>query len=128
VEPGTVLLSRPHGSRNSVWNDVYRDARRVLEQEKDARGRALSVVDLMEPDLEMLECGREEDIVASYVNYYLANGAVVAPSFGDEKADKRCIEVLEKVFPSRKVMDMRINMLPRVGGGIHCATQQLPLV
>ena len=38
VEPGTVLLSRSHGSRNSVWNDVYEDARKVLEQEKDARG------------------------------------------------------------------------------------------
>ena len=58
----------------------------------------------MEPDLDMVEGGGGEDMVESYVNYYLANGAVVAPSFGDGKADRRCMEILEGLFPGRKVV------------------------
>lgn len=128
LEPGRVLLSKPHGSRKDIWMEVYEDARKVLEKEKDANGRAFHVIDLPEPDLDQLEGGDEEDMVASYVNYYLANGAVIVPCFGDERADRRCAEVFRELFPGRELVQVKINILPRTGGGIHCATQQQPIV
>ena len=126
VEPGTVLLSLPHGSRSDVWWEVYEDAREVLERQTDARGRKFKVVELMEPQLEVVDGGTDEGGVFSYVNYYLVNGGVIAPSFGDQDADEKCKEVLGELFPGKEVVQVRINMLPRTGGGIHCATQQVP--
>ena len=124
VKPATVLLSKPNISRKDIWATVYKEARKVLENETDAHGRAFHVIDLPEPDLDELEGGYEEDMVASYVNYYLVTGAVIAPYFGDKKADRHCVKVLGELFPEREVVQVKINILPRTGGGIHCATQQ----
>ncbi|KAH6712030.1 putative peptidyl-arginine deiminase family protein [Leptodontidium sp. MPI-SDFR-AT-0119] len=137
VRPGMVVLSPPHrhGERGSVWWKVYEDAKRVLEREKDAKGRSFEVVEIEEPDLEVVEQETEmveedEDdefsSVFSYVNYLVVNRGVIAPKFGDQNADRKCKEVLQSLFPDREVIQVHISMLPRAGGGIHCATQQVP--
>lgn len=42
-------------------------------------------------------------LAASYVNFYIANGGVIAPSFGDEKRDKEAYNVLCSAFPDHEV-------------------------
>jgi agmatine/peptidylarginine deiminase len=42
-------------------------------------------------------------LAASYVNFYIANGGIVAPAFGDEKRDKEACQVLQKAFPGHGV-------------------------
>jgi agmatine deiminase len=42
-------------------------------------------------------------LAASYVNFYIANGGIVAPAFGDEKWDKEACQVLQKAFPEHEV-------------------------
>lgn len=125
VSPGTVVLSRPNSSRPGVWTEVYEDARRILQSERDAKGRSLHVIDLPEPNVEDLK-GEEEDMVASYANYYLPNGAVIIPRFGDDIADNRSVGIFQKLYPGREIVQVLISMLPKLGGGIHCATQQQP--
>ncbi|PVH81220.1 putative peptidyl-arginine deiminase family protein [Cadophora sp. DSE1049] len=132
VRPGMVVLSRPHGGRGGVWMDVFEDAKRTLERETDARGRSFKVVEIEEPELDLVEQepessenGKQFSSVFSYVNYLLVNGGVIAPKFGDEKRDQICREVLEGLFLGRKVVQVHINILPRAGGGVHCATQQV---
>jgi agmatine deiminase len=125
ASPGTVILSKPHSSRPSVWTEVYEDAKRVLRAERDAKGRTFQLIDLLEPNIESLK-DEEDDMVASYANYYLPNGAVIIPRFGDKVADERSAKIFQKIFPDREVVQVLINMLPRLGGGIHCATQQQP--
>ncbi|OBT38465.1 hypothetical protein VE00_11173 [Pseudogymnoascus sp. WSF 3629] len=127
VSPGTVVLSRPHSSRPDVWVEVYEEARHVLECERDSKGRTFHMVGLPEPNVDGLKDKEDEDMVASYANYYLANGAVIMPRFGDDVADQHCAGILQNLFPDREVVQVLINMLPRIGGGIHCATQQQPL-
>ncbi|KAG4428715.1 hypothetical protein IFR05_015801 [Cadophora sp. M221] len=105
VRPGMVVMSRPRLDRNGekygVWWRVYEDAKRVLGRERDAKGRRFEVVEIEEPDLEFVEQETnmlEDDEfsnVFSYVNYVLVNGGVVAPKFGDEKADSKCKEFLQ---------------------------------
>ena len=126
VSPGVVILSRPHSSRAGVWTDVYEDAKRVLHSARDSKGRPLQVMDLLEPNLEVLEVTEGEDMVASYANFYLPNGGVIIPRFGDDAADRRCAEIFKELFPEREIVQVLINMLPKLGGGIHCATQQQP--
>ena len=126
VSPGTVLLSKPDPSRPRAWTNVYEDARQILMNEHDAQGRSLRVIDLPEPSISSLKGERDEDMVTSYANYYLANGAVIAPRFGDDTTDQHSAELFREMFPNREVVQVLINMLPRIEGGIHCATQQQP--
>jgi agmatine deiminase len=125
ASPETIILSRPHSSRPRVWTEVYEDAKRVLQQEQNSKGRAFQLVDIQEPDIERLR-GEDDDMVASYANYYLPNGAVIIPRFGDDIADQQSANIFQELFPDREVVQVRINFLPRLGGGIHCATQQQP--
>ena len=67
------------------------------------------------------------DFVASYANYYVCNGGVVAAQFGDVEADKIAVEALRRHYPGREVVTLNVDALGEVGGGIHCATQQMPL-
>ena len=67
-------------------------------------------------------------MAASYVNFYIANEAVIVPTFGQEEADNRALRTLESLFPTRKVVGVYSREIIIGGGNIHCITQQLPLV
>ncbi|MEU2516048.1 agmatine deiminase family protein [Streptomyces syringium] len=126
ADPGTVVLSSPPpGSRPDVWTRVYEQARTALEAATDARGRALEIVELPEPDPARLG-HRGADFLGCYVNYYVVNGAVVLPRFGDRHADERAAAVLRDLHPGREIRPVEIHTLAEGGGGIHCATQQQP--
>ena len=66
------------------------------------------------------------DFVASYVNYYVCNGAVICSHFGDEETDATASAALARHYPGRAVVALNVDALGEVGGGIHCATQQMP--
>ncbi|RRT59547.1 hypothetical protein B296_00008148 [Ensete ventricosum] len=42
-------------------------------------------------------------LAASYVNFYIANGGIIAPAFGDEKWDQQAYHVLTSAFLNHKV-------------------------
>ncbi|MEU8683942.1 agmatine deiminase family protein [Streptomyces sp. NPDC048611] len=122
--PGVVVLSTPaaHAPR-TPFTAAYEQAREVLERAVDARGKRLEIVDLPEP----ADLGRRgKDFLACYVNYYVANGAVIMPRFGDRKADSRAAAVLREQYPGRKIVPVPVDNIGEGGGGIHCSTQQLP--
>ncbi|KAL5601528.1 hypothetical protein FOBRF1_009061 [Fusarium oxysporum] len=100
VRPGVVLLSKP--------------SPQVLH-------------DCLEPDLDKLEnISKGANCVASYVNFLAVNGGIIIPRFGDEDRDLQAFQLFETLFPDRKVVQVYIHALPHIGGGIHCATQQVP--
>ena len=66
------------------------------------------------------------DFVASYANYYVCNGAVIAAEFGDPGADAIAREALSRHYPGREIVMLNVDPLGELGGGIHCATQQMP--
>lgn len=68
------------------------------------------------------------DFVASYANYYVCNGAVIAAQFGDKDTDAFAAEALSRHYPGREVITLNVDPLGELGGGIHCATQQMPRV
>jgi agmatine deiminase len=61
----------------------------------------------------------------SYVNFYLANGAVIAPAYGIAE-DASAFDALRRAYPDRTVAPVALKDLFRGGGGIHCITQQEP--
>lgn len=126
VRPGVVVLSKPASSAPDFVVNAYEEAKRVLSNSRDARGRALTVHTCREPDTSLLGPPDESnEVVASYVNYHLVNGAVILPRYGQQEPDNEALELFKLLFPEREVVQVYLNMLPRSGGGIHCATQQV---
>ncbi|MFF2149627.1 agmatine deiminase family protein [Kitasatospora sp. NPDC058190] len=126
AEPGTVVLHRPAADTPpDVWTTASAQALQVLQSATDARGRTLKVVDLPEPDVDLIQ-GAGKNFLATYINYYVCNGGVIVPRFGDKAADDRAAGIIGDLHPGRKVTQLTINHIAAGGGGIHCATQQQP--
>jgi agmatine deiminase len=66
-----------------------------------------------------------ERLAASYVNFYAANGAIIAPSFG-VATDEAAEAVLKRLFPERTIKMIPAREILLGGGNIHCITQQQP--
>ena len=66
------------------------------------------------------------DFFTGYANFYVGNGAVYTPEFGDKPADRKAQETLAKLFPGRRVVALEVDRIYENGGGIHCVTQQEP--
>jgi agmatine deiminase len=62
---------------------------------------------------------------ASYANFYIANGLVLAPTFNDPN-DRIALNTLAKLFPSRQVVGIYCGDLVLGLGTLHCMTMQQP--
>ena len=123
VKPATVLcevVADPADPRYSIMAEN----RRVLEKETDARGRRFNVLPIAEAPRSAVPRG-QEGFCRSYVNFYIANGAIIAPAYGIAE-DALAFEALSRAYPDRTVVPVALKDLFRGGGGIHCITQQEP--
>lgn len=122
-----------------------RQALTIFEQETDAKGRPLHVHKLMLPppmhytedESKALSSGAVAEtymaprqvgdrLAASYVNFYIANEAILVPQFGCTETDDFALCVLQGLFPTRKAIGIPSRDILIGGGNIHCITQQLP--
>ena len=139
VRPGTVLLSWCDDP-NDPHTQVSRDAQARLLASQDAKGRRLAVERIPMPtpmfltpeEAAGIDHGATgmnrtagERLAASYVNFYIANGAIIAPSF-DVPTDAEAQAVLRRLFPDRQVVMVPAREILLGGGNIHCITQQQP--
>lgn len=140
VRPGEVVLAWTEDEHDPQY-EMSKSCLSILENETDAKGRKLKVHKLLIPKKpvcitehelkgyvfeegeDMREAG--ERLAASYVNFYIGNKIVLVPQFGDEH-DSKAVEVLQQVFPERKVVPIAAREIIIGGGNIHCITQQIP--
>ena len=62
---------------------------------------------------------------ASYANFYIANAAVIVPTFNDPN-DRVALGILADLFPDRPVVGIHAVDLVLGFGSLHCLTQQQP--
>ena len=62
---------------------------------------------------------------ASYANFYIANGAVLVPTY-DPPRDEAALDTLAGVFPGREIIGIDCTDLVWGLGAFHCVTQQWP--
>ncbi|MEX2151853.1 MAG: agmatine deiminase family protein [Gemmatimonadaceae bacterium] len=70
---------------------------------------------------------RGERLPASYANFYIANGAVLVPTFNDRN-DRVALNTLAELMPDREVVGIHAVDLVWGLGTLHCLTQQQPCI
>jgi agmatine deiminase len=118
IEPGRILVEISPDSSDPHY-PVGQNNVKALKNIKDAKGRALEIDFIYEGDYSVLEF----DECRSYINSYLANGAVIVPGYNHER-DHLAVETYQKIYPDREVVQIQISDIAIGGGGIHCITQQ----
>ena len=93
-----------------------------LKAAKDAAGQALEIIEVPQPSRREAKGTR---MTLSYINFYIANGGVVAPSF-DDANDGRAFDIISKAFSDRRTVQVAAIDIAYGGGGIHCLTQHQP--
>jgi len=88
-----------------------------------AKGRELRVVTIPFPRPVMMN---GERLPASYANFYIANGAVLVPTFNDPN-DRVALNGIAEAFPGRAVIGIHAVDLVWGLGTLHCLTQQQPV-
>ncbi|WP_394619218.1 agmatine/peptidylarginine deiminase [Lentzea sp. JNUCC 0626] len=120
--PGVVVAGLDNDPESFDY-EVTRRHLEILRSATDAAGRPLKVEVLEGPEQTRV---RDDDFAAGYINFYVCNGAVVGPEFGDARTDAAAKATMERLFPGRTVVQINIDAIALGGGGIHCATQQEP--
>ncbi len=122
LEPGRVLVETCPARGTARYDNMQANLE-AISGARDAAGREIEV----ETIEEAYEAERQSDIFAcSYINYYLANGAIIMPSFGiDRDTDAR--DTLTRLYPDREIVQVNVANIALGGGGIHCITQQQPV-
>ncbi len=126
VRPGVIVAGLDPDPK-SFDHAVTKKHLEILQATKDAEGRQLEVIVLEAPG--SVRKGFEtDDFAAGYINFYVCNGAVIAPEFGDTQTDGAAKKKLQNLFPKREIVQINIDGIAAGGGGIHCTTQQEPKV
>ncbi len=112
----TVLSMRPTGDVPNAG--ILRKIAGVLRDE------GLSIVELPAPSA--LADSQGAPLPASYCNFYVANRAVIVPTYGLPE-DDAALEVIDHAFQGREVIGLPARDLLCGGGAFHCVTQSEPL-
>ena len=122
VRPGVVMFEY-NPDPNDLHGRILADNLAALKSQTDARGRSFEVIPIPEAyDVE----ATSEIFARSYINFALANGGVVMPTFGRPSSDEARAAVAH-AFPDRRIVTVNVEAVAPGGGAIHCITQEQPL-
>ncbi len=121
VGPGTVAVAVEPNEADANYA-ALRENRERLQDMRDAEGRRWEVVELPMPAPVIWNGQR---LPASYANFYIGNGVVLAPTFNDPN-DRKALGILAELFPTRTVVGIHATDLVWGLGTLHCMTQQQP--
>ena len=121
VSRRTIVLAREDDPADPNHRPLAENRER-LASARLADGSRPEVVDLPMPRPVAFEGQR---LPASYANFYVANGAVLVPTFNDP-ADREALGILGELFRDRPVVGIHALDLVWGLGTLHCLTQQEP--
>jgi agmatine deiminase len=123
VAPDTVVAMIEPNAQDENYSALQHNLGR-LKAARTPDGQKLEIVEIPMPRPIVFE-GRR--LPASYANFYIANGVVLAPVFNDPN-DRVALNTLAELFPTREVVPIYSGDLIWGFGALHCMTQQQPAV
>jgi agmatine deiminase len=139
VKPGVLVLDWCDDPANEEYQ-LCRHIHEQLTRVTDVKGRAFEIHKLPAASPPPISAAEASGIVevpgtfprragdpvwGTYVNFYVANGGVVMPTY-DDPHDEAAKNILSDLFPTRKVVAIPAREIAMGGGMIHCITQQQP--
>lgn len=121
ISKNTVITMVEPDSKDANHGPLRANLRR-LQSARDQDGKQLTIVELPMPQPVVFE-GRL--LPASYANFYIANGVVLAPVF-NRPNDRIALNTLAQVFPKHEVVPIYSGDFIWGLGAMHCMTQQQP--
>jgi agmatine deiminase len=120
VNPTTIVCAYEEDMSNQNFA-ALKGNYEILKNATEQDGNKINVIKLPMPD----NVNSEYIVPASYTNFYIGNTKVLMPTF-NHKNDKAALEILQKLFPDRKVIGIDCTDLVNGYGTIHCISQQQP--
>jgi len=103
---------------------ILQENLQTLKTMRLLNGKQLNIVELPMPAPVVYDGQR---LPASYANFYIANAAVIMPTYRCANDDK-ALEILRQCFPDRKVVVIDSTDIIWGLGSFHCLSQQEPEV
>ena len=102
---------------------ILQDNLKTLKSLRLIDGKPLNIVELPMPDPVFYDGQR---LPASYANFYIANSAVIVPTFRCKK-DQKALDIIQQCFSDRKVVGIDSTDIIWGLGSFHCLSQQEPV-
>jgi agmatine/peptidylarginine deiminase len=121
ADPATILYT------TAAADDTDHDELSLMEKEltamRTAEGKPYRLLPLPPAGQHYHDDGHR--LPATYANFLIVNGAVLAPVYGVD-GDEQAISRLREAFTGRDIVPIDCRALIRQNGSLHCATMQLP--
>lgn len=116
----TVVENDPNDENHPILQENLESLKtmRLLD------GRPLNIVELPMPKPVIYE---DQQLPASYANFYIANKTVIVPVFNDAN-DERALAIIQSCFPDRNVIGIDSVDIIWGLGSFHCLSQQEPKI
>jgi agmatine deiminase len=121
VSPTTVVLCQEKNPADANYAPLNENRER-LEGMRLEDGSRVTVVPLPMPASIVFDGMR---LPASYANFYVANAAVLVPTFNDP-TDRQALGLLQELMPDRPVIGIHAVDLVWGLGTLHCLTHEQP--
>lgn len=121
VNPTTVVLAQERDTSDDNYAPLQENRERLQDLRLE-NGARPTVVPLPMPRPLTFKGQR---LPASYANFYIANAAVLVPTFNDPN-DRQALGILAELFTDRPVIGIHAVDLVLGLGSLHCLTHEQP--
>ena len=122
--PNKQILALTESNQQDSNFDRLQENMDRLKHAKNINGDNYEIISIQQASYRKF---LNERMALSYINFYIANDAIVLPVFNDPM-DKNAIDTISKVFHDRKIVTLEGSRIVEGGGGVHCITQQQPYI
>ena len=114
IDDERVVLSYTENPESPNY-EISKENFKMLEAFSD-----LEVIKLPLPEPEGF---LEKALAYSYANFVFLNGAIIVPTYNCPQ-DQQAIDILQELFPDRKVIGFDSSVVIQQGGSLHCMSKQ----
>lgn len=110
-------LTRPTSFSNSADANyaAIQENLEILRGARDAKGRAFEVIEVPQPPAAYNEVTGTR-LGLSHLNFYLANGGLILPDFGDAESEAAALGLFREVFKDMEIVQVPSRDLLYAGG------------
>ncbi len=122
-----VILTAVEPNKADKNHAYLKENLEILKKSTDQDGKKFQIIELPMPGVVGPPRSDTDHtrLPASYANFYIGNHAVLVPIYSHCN-DRAALKIIQKAFPSRKVVGIECSALVYGLGSIHCVTQQEP--